>query len=76
MTAFFIIAAIFTPTVPGLAGAGILKGFLVLFATYGLLNKDNTGTYQILNAAVDSVFYFMPIILAFTAAKVFKASPV
>ena len=64
------IASIFTPTIPALAGAGVIKGILVLLTTYSLLAKDS-GTYQILNAASDSIFYFMPIILAYTSAKIF-----
>lgn len=64
------IASIFTPTIPALAGAGVIKGILVLLTTYGLLAKD-VGTYQILNAAADSIFYFMPIILGYTSAKIF-----
>ena len=67
------IASIFTPTIPALAGAGVIKGLLVLFTTLGWLAKD-TGTYQILNAASDAVFYFMPLILAYTSAKVFNCS--
>lgn len=64
------IASIFTPTIPALAGAGVIKGILVLLTTYGLLASD-TGTYQILNAAADSIFYFMPVILGYTSAKIF-----
>lgn len=70
-----IIASVFTPTIPALAGAGVIKGLLVLLATTGVL-ANTTGTYQILNAAADAVFYFMPIILAYTAAKVFKCDAV
>lgn len=69
------IASVFTPTIPALAGAGVIKGVLVLLSTLGILASD-TGTYQILNAAADAVFYFMPIILAYTSAKVFKCNPV
>ena len=67
------IASIFTPTIPALAGAGVIKGILVLLTTLGMLGKD-TGTYQILNAAADSIFYFMPLVLAYTSAKIFKCS--
>ena len=69
------IASVFTPTIPALAGAGVIKGILVLCTTLGVLSNA-TGTYQILNAAADAVFYFMPIILAYTASKVFKCDAV
>lgn len=65
-----VIASIFTPTIPALAGAGVIKGILVLLSTYGILTSA-TGTYQILNAAADSIFYFMPLILGYTSAKIF-----
>ena len=67
------IASIFTPTIPALAGAGVIKGLLVLLTTLGVMT-NTTGTYQILNAAADSIFYFMPIVLAYTSAKIFKCS--
>lgn len=67
------IASIFTPTIPALAGAGVIKGILVLLTTLNMLPKDS-GTYQILNAAADSIFYFMPLVLAYTSAKIFNCS--
>lgn len=69
------LASIFTPTIPALAGAGIIKGLLVLFTTWAILDKSGS-TYQILNAASDSVFYFMPLILGYTSAKKFGCDPV
>lgn len=69
------LASIFTPTIPALAGSGIIKGLLVLATTLGVLTSEDT-TYQILNAAGDAVFYFMPIILGYTTAKRMKCDPV
>ena len=69
------LASIFTPTIPALAGSGVLKGLLVLFTTFGMMDKAGS-TYAILNAASDAVFYFMPIILGYSAAKKFKCDPV
>ena len=68
-----IISAIFTPMLSVMCGSGILKGLLMLFTTMGWLSETE-GTYRILYAACDSVFYFLPIVLAFTAAKKFKAN--
>ena len=68
-----IISAIFTPMLSVMCGSGILKGLLMLFTTMGWLSETD-GTYRILYAACDSVFYYLPIILAFTAAKKFKAN--
>ncbi|RSL29884.1 PTS beta-glucoside transporter subunit IIABC [Salibacterium salarium] len=69
-----IIAAIFTPLLGALAGAGIFKGLLAVFESTGVLTTDS-GTYQIFNAASDSLFYFLPILLAYTSARKFDADP-
>lgn len=69
-----IVSSIFTPFLGAFTGAGLLKGFLVLFVTLGLLDKSTT-TYTILNAAGDGVFYFLPIFLAYCAGSKFGAKP-
>ena len=72
------VAAIFTPTVPAIAASGMLKGILAVAALIGLkmygVDIKTYNTYIILNAASDALFYFMPIILARSAAKVFKTN--
>lgn len=69
-------AQIFTPTIYALAGSGMIKGILAVVSMY-YLNKHNidikqNDTYVIFSAASDAVFYFFPIILGYTSAKVFK----
>lgn len=71
---FSAISAIFAPLLPALAGSGILRGLLILAVQTGLLS-ENSGTYSILNVASMSVFYFLPVLLAFTSARRFGASP-
>ena len=69
-------AAIFTPIIPAIAASGMLKGILaiaVIIGNYYSTDIKIYNTYIILHAASDAVFYFMPIILGYTAAKVFKA---
>lgn len=69
-----IISSIFTPVLGVLAATGMIKGFNALFVALGWL--DNTsGTYQLLNAIGDSLFYFFPIFLGYTAIKKFGGSP-
>ncbi|WP_208560017.1 beta-glucoside-specific PTS transporter subunit IIABC [Marinilactibacillus kalidii] len=72
------IAAIFTPTIPAIAASGMIKGLLAIAVMFALRFYDvdikTFNTYVILSAASDAVFYFMPIILAYTSAKVFKAN--
>jgi len=69
-----IVSSIFTPFLGAFTGAGLLKGFMVLFVTLGVLDKSTT-TYAILNAAGDGVFYFLPIFLAYCAGSKFGAKP-
>lgn len=71
---FSAISAIFAPLLPALAGSGILRGLLILAVQIGLIS-ENSGTYTILFAASMSVFYFLPVLLAFTSARRFGASP-
>ncbi|WP_245628104.1 PTS transporter subunit EIIC [Shouchella shacheensis] len=71
---FSAVSSIFAPLLPALAGSGILRGLLLLFAQLGWLD-ETSGTYQILTVASMSVFYFLPVLLAFTSAKRFGADP-
>lgn len=68
------ISGIFTPFLGAFTAAGLLKGFLVLFVTLGMIDKSTT-TYTILNAAGDGIFYFLPIFLAYCAGNKFGAKP-
>lgn len=68
-----IISSIFTPFLGAMAAAGVLKGFLSLATVLGWLAAES-GAYQILFAAADGVFTFLPVMLAFTAAKKFKTN--
>lgn len=72
--AFNTMASIFTPIIIALAGSGMIKAALVILTTYGLMDKAGS-TYKILSAAGNSVFYFLPLFLAFSAAKTFKVNP-
>lgn len=65
-----IISGIFTPTLGVLAATGMIKGFNSLFVALGWFS-DKSGTYQILNAVGDALFYFFPIFLGYTAMKKF-----
>ncbi|WP_143595306.1 beta-glucoside-specific PTS transporter subunit IIABC, partial [Terribacillus saccharophilus] len=68
-----IISSIFTPVLGVLAATGMIKGFNAMFLAFGWL-KEESGTYQILNAVGDSLFYFFPIFLGYTAMKKFGGS--
>ncbi|MDL4840970.1 beta-glucoside-specific PTS transporter subunit IIABC [Aquibacillus rhizosphaerae] len=69
-----IIASIFTPVLGVLAATGMIKGFNALFLSLGWLTEAS-GTYQILNAVGDALFYYFPVFLGYTAIKKFGGSP-
>lgn len=68
-----MVSSIFQPILWPLAAAGLFKAFLTLAGTFGWLAAEDS-TYVILNAAADALFYFLPLFLAITAAKRFKAN--
>ncbi|MFB5760591.1 beta-glucoside-specific PTS transporter subunit IIABC [Paenibacillus medicaginis] len=65
-----VISSIFAPLMGVMAGAGILKGLLLIASNFGWLDKAGS-TYTILYAAADALFYFLPIMLAVTTARKF-----
>jgi len=66
-----VISGTLQPTLGVLAATGIIKGLLALFDFIGLI-PSTSGTYQVWYAMADGFFYFLPIILGYTAAKKFK----
>ncbi|MCL2891806.1 beta-glucoside-specific PTS transporter subunit IIABC [Brenneria tiliae] len=68
-----LVAGIFTPLLGAMAAAGVMKGVLAIAIALGWLhNKEST--YVILHAASDSLFYFLPMLLAITAARKFETN--
>lgn len=67
------ISGILAPILGVLTAAGIIKGFLSLFATLGWISTTS-GVYMVLWAVGDGFFYFLPIILGYTSAKKFKCN--
>ncbi|KRN99336.1 glucose PTS transporter subunit IIA [Companilactobacillus kimchiensis] len=63
-----VITASMMPVIGLLAASGILKGLLALIVSAKWLSPTSS-TYMIINAMGDSVFYFLPILVGFTAAK-------
>lgn len=67
------VSTIFIPIIPCLAGAGILQAILILLKTAGIVSTENQ-TYVMLNMVSGAVFYYLPVMLAFSSAKVFKCN--
>lgn len=68
-----VISGAFSPLIPLLAGAGMVKALLTVLIEFGILGYEDP-TYLILSAAGNAVFYFLPIFLGTTLAKQFGAN--
>ncbi|TPG64872.1 PTS beta-glucoside transporter subunit IIABC [Ewingella americana] len=69
-----VISSIFTPFIGIMAASGILKGFLALAMACHWTSAES-GTYKVLFAASDAMFYFFPLIIGYTAGKKFGGNP-
>ncbi|MBM6675860.1 PTS glucose transporter subunit IIA [Olsenella uli] len=69
------VAGTFQPIIPALSGAGMVKAVMALLTTFELISTDSQ-TYQMLNIFADGVFYFLPMLLAFTEAQKLKCNPI
>jgi PTS system beta-glucosides-specific IIC component len=68
-----IVAGIFGPVVPAIAGAGMLMGLLSgLIATNVI--SENSDTVFFFRSISVAVFFFLPMLVSFSAAKVFKVN--
>lgn len=71
------VAKMFTPLIPAIAAAGLIKGILtavsLIFKQQGL-DLTTNDTYVLLFVASQVIFYFMPIFLGYTAAKALKCN--
>lgn len=65
-----LISGIFTDILAPLSAGGIIEGLVIMAATFGWISRTS-GTYQILYAIGNSIFYFLPVFLGFTAARRF-----
>lgn len=70
-----VISTTFTPMIPAITGAGMVKAILAILTLLNLISPEST-TYIILNTISDAAFYFMPVLLAYGAAIKFEVSPI
>ncbi|SCC06408.1 PTS system beta-glucoside-specific IIA component, Glc family (TC 4.A.1.2.5)/PTS system beta-glucoside-specific IIB component, Glc family (TC 4.A.1.2.5)/PTS system beta-glucoside-specific IIC component, Glc family (TC 4.A.1.2.5) [Gilliamella bombicola] len=70
-----IISTSFTPVIPALTGAGMIKALLAICKLMGVLSPDSH-TYYLLDMLADAAFFFMPILLAYGAASKFACNPI
>lgn len=68
------VTGIFTPILPALTAAGMIKAVLALLVAFKLV-QSSSNTYQVINFMGDATFYFLPILLANSAAKKLGCNP-
>ncbi|MBV7318701.1 beta-glucoside-specific PTS transporter subunit IIABC [Bacillus halotolerans] len=71
---FDVISGVFTPILPAIAGAGMIKGLVALAVTFGWI-AEKSQVHVILSAVGDGAFYFLPLLLAMSAARKFGSNP-
>lgn len=71
---FDFIGSVFAPILPAIAGAGLLKGLLALLSFVGWIDLESP-TALVLSAIGDAAFYFLPVLVAMTAARKLDTNP-
>lgn len=74
-TAVFMdfLIGVFQPVVPAMAGGGVLKSMLSLFVMIGIMDKSGSA-YAIFNNIGDAALYFLPLLVAVSAARKLKCN--
>ena len=70
-----VITGSMIPVVGMLAASGILKGILALLTQFDVVTADSD-TYRFIDAMSSSMFFFLPIIVGFTAARRLGSDPI
>lgn len=69
-----VISGCMAPVIPALIGAAMMKVLLTVLPMLGLLDT-NSKTYQLLSIIGDGAFFFMPVLIAMSAANKFNTNP-
>ncbi len=62
-----------TPTLPVLIGSGMISAILALLANFNLIDKESS-TYVLLNALANAAYTYLPVLVAFAAARRLKTN--
>ncbi len=68
------LSSIFAPFIPAIVACGLLQGLLYSVQSLGLIDST-TDTYTFFFTCSQTAFYFLPILVAFSAGKRFKCNP-
>ena len=69
-----MLSNIFVPIIPAIVASGLLMGLLGMMKTYGWVSPDS-GFITMLDMFSNAAFVFLPVLVAFSAAKEFGANP-
>ena len=69
-----LVTGIFTPILPVLIGAGMIRSLLMLLTKFAGLAADS-GLYIVLNEIYNAIFNYLPVYLAYAAAVKWKCNP-
>lgn len=69
-----IIAGSMSPIIPAILGGGMIKVLVILLTTLNIIT-EKSNTHNFLSLIGDAPFYFLPIMLAFSAAIKFNVTP-
>lgn len=70
---FAFISGCITPTLPVLIGSGLISAILALCANFGIMDKEGS-TYVLLNALANAAYSYLPVMVAFAAARRLKTN--
>lgn len=63
-----------TPNMPVMVASGLISAVLAILTQAGLLSSDSS-TYTVWSAVADAAFYFLPTLIAGSAARKLNSSP-
>jgi PTS system beta-glucosides-specific IIC component len=70
---FAFISGCITPALPVLIGSGLISAILALCSNFGILDKEGS-TYILLNALAGAAYSYLPVLVAFAAARRLKTN--
>lgn len=69
-----MLSNIFVPIIPAIVASGLLMGILGMLQTFQLVDSKS-GIFVLLNMFSNAAFVFLPILIAFSAAREFNVNP-
>lgn len=67
------LSGIFAPFIPAIVACGLLQGVLYSVQSFGWISAESV-EYSFFYTCANTAFYFMPVLIAFSAARRFKCN--